>query len=38
MPDRRDDEDDETPEEEIQRILRQILSGETPEGLPLGLR
>lgn len=36
MPDRRDDEDDETPEEEIQRILRQILSGETPEGLPPG--
>lgn len=30
-------ENDETPEEEIQRILRQLFSGQMPDGLPEGL-
>lgn len=37
MPDRPEDDENETPEEEIHRILRQLLSGQTPDGLPPGL-
>lgn len=37
MPERHDGGAEETPEEEIQRILRQLFSGQTPEGLPEGL-
>ena len=37
MPERHDDGADETPEEEIQRILRQLLSGQVPDGIPEGL-
>lgn len=37
MPEQHDDGAGETPEEEIQRILRQLFSGQVPEGLPDGL-
>jgi hypothetical protein len=37
MPEGHDNGADESPEEEIQRILRQLFSGQMPEGLPDGL-
>lgn len=37
MPEERGDHDSENPEEEIQRILRQLFSGQAPDGLPEGL-
>lgn len=38
MPEGHDNGANESPEEEIQRILRQLFSGQMPEGLPEGLR
>jgi len=37
MPEGHDNEAEESPEDDIQRILRQLFSGQMPEGLPEGL-